>query len=68
MGNSGLRLNITYPNYSKEETSSWGIDFIPLIERIKATIEKVDGGQKRKKILVGHDWGAYLSLLVIFGN
>jgi len=51
-------LAISYPNYSKDEKSKWGIDIPKLIERIKFTIDKIDNGKNRNKVLVGHDWGS----------
>jgi pimeloyl-ACP methyl ester carboxylesterase len=39
----------------------WGIDFDQVAESMKYTIDLVDGGKERKKVLVGHDWGAFNS-------
>ena len=50
-------LNISYPNYSQKERNPRGINFEELANRIKATIDHVNG-TNRKIIVVSHDWGA----------
>lgn len=44
---------MSYPNYSKKETSRWGLSFPEIMTRMKATIDYVDNGKNYKKILVG---------------
>ena len=59
-----LRLNISYPNYHQSEFLPWGNTFQEIVRRIKFTIDEVDGKKNRKKVVVGHDWGAFLAFFV----
>ncbi|KRX05056.1 hypothetical protein PPERSA_06690 [Pseudocohnilembus persalinus] len=56
-------LKLSYPNYHKQQQSKLGINFKQTVERMKNTIEMVDNGKNYKKVLIGHDWGAYISYL-----
>ncbi len=37
-----------------------------MTNRFKRTIDVIDGGRNLKKVLVGHDWGAYFCFLLDF--
>jgi len=50
-------LNVSYPNYSPKEITSWGIDNDEIIHRLNNTIDTVNA-DKRKITFVTHDWGA----------
>jgi pimeloyl-ACP methyl ester carboxylesterase len=53
---------LTLPNYGEHAVRAGGFDFPELVDRIAATIRKVQpDGQVG---LVTHDWGAYLGYLV----
>ena len=54
-------LKINMPNAGKEKIA-WGQDFHMLTERIKATVDSVDGVSRR--LLVCHDWGCMYGYLV----
>ncbi|KRX05055.1 hypothetical protein PPERSA_06689 [Pseudocohnilembus persalinus] len=56
-------LKLSYPNYHKQQESKFGLNFKQVVEKMRNTIEKVDDGKNYKKVLVGHDWGAYVSYL-----
>lgn len=53
-------LTMNFPNSGKEKIS-WGQDFDTISERIKKTVDLVEGVNKR--ILVCHDWGCVYGYL-----
>ena len=58
-------IAVNLPGFAERDPSRWGHDFPEIVERIAETIRHYAGQTPEKKvILVGHDWGAYLSYLV----
>lgn len=53
-------LNVSYPNFSKDEQNPKGNDFDEILERLKLTIDKVND-TRRRVVIVSHDWGALFS-------
>lgn len=54
-------VTFTLPNFGLKTDDERGFNFNELLERLKATIDEVS--QAKPVVLVGHDWGAYLSYL-----
>lgn len=50
-----------FPNTDESEKLKWGIDFLEAIHRMKNTLDKINGEQKRKILFVAHDWGSAIS-------
>jgi len=58
-------VRVTLPNCAKELDRKEGFDFLELVTLLKDCIEEVTQNKNEKKvILVGHDWGAYLSYML----
>lgn len=54
-------LVITLPNFGEQETRATGFNHLELVDLIRAEIDAELAD--RPVVLVGHDWGAYLSYL-----
>ena len=53
------RLFINFPNTSTTQSEvRTGLDFPDVIRQLKATLDQVGAEQFKKKVIVGHDWGA----------
>lgn len=51
-------LFINFPNTNGKVDIKWGKDFPEIIEDLKLTISSLNV-TKKKKLLVGHDWGCF---------
>ena len=58
-------LTLSYPNFHEDVFRKWGIDMRDIVVLAKETIEQVEkiDGKVYKKSIIGHDWGAFLSIL-----
>ncbi len=54
----------TLPQYEDPAVSSWGLDFPDLTKAIVDVVQTDFPSTKQGVILVGHDWGAFLSYLI----
>ena len=58
-------LTLSYPNFDEDVYRKWGLDLREVVRLAKDTIEHVEiaDGKKYKKSIIGHDWGAVISIL-----